>query len=1041
MDLLSRKNILTAIVAIILPVHLVFSSDWPTFMGDPSRSGYASMSLIAPFSNVWKYEIPGNIVSSPVVYKGIVYVTSRNGFVYAFNASDGNIVWDFSSDGYIDATAAVSSSTLVVPSMDGNLYALDRINGQLLWQVNLGAPSVSSPLIYSNIVYVGVGQPVNALKAFDLNTGMQVFSVALSQPITSAPSFCQGKIIFGADDGRIYAVSAESGDILFSYNFTGGAFEMNALACSDSIFSLPGHDERKVYKNSLADGSLLSYSTDLTDNLGNSQWNWQRVSSPLISTSTIYVSAGSDIAYLIGLDRQDLSVVKLSSVPLGSIGSMGFLPFMSMAGDYIFSGIVDGGLSVISSTGFVVQTISISTPVFSAPALADGKIFFCDWEGGIYAYKAAKYASFSNISHTDIISSTFSIKVDAFDSDANAWKLEFASETSPESFQLLSSSSYSGAELSSYEVFLLDIDSASLPNGNYIFKFSFINSPSQVYAITKVRLNKKPLPPTSLKASDNPNDNGNKINLTWSHSTSEVLKYRIYRSNGSGYSLLAQVSSNSVSYMDITAVTGTTFSYRISSWDGWLESDLSDEASAFSVNDNPMNDYSAPSKVTNLSCSPGIKGGSLILSFWAPGDDGQVGKASHYEIRYATFSFPWDLGYVWNSSRPVSGSFGFPEEETVSGLMAYTTYYFKLKAYDVALNGSDISNEAVCLCAIDTVAPSGISSFSVYDTPGDRGGRLTLSWQPSLDDGSGENDVYGYKVYRSTASGIYNYSSPYAYVLKGSHGWIDTAATANIKYFYTVVAYDSTNDSPISQEKFGISADNWRYVDFRTGGLLLSDDGAEILIPPNSLNQNDSMIMVRLDSNTLSPLSRINTVAVPTSIVYEVKFETLGTKLLNFAYIKIPYTDSEISGMNEENLRIYQKVGDGWRIVDGSMPLPSEKKVYAKINSLGIYSIMEYKPSGSLVSTQSVYTYPNPARGNKVVFKFMVSEKSNVKINIYNVAGEKVATLEKNNCPAGVFSEIEWNIKNIASGVYPYTLEAFSSSGSKMIKEKMAIIH
>ncbi len=1042
MRLLNRRTFIAAIFAVFAADSLLFSSDWPTFMGDSSRRGYASMSLMPPFSRLWQYEIPGNIAASPAVYKGMVYAASRNGFVYAFNASDGSIAWDFSTSGYIDATPVVSSSTLAVPSLDGNLYALNRINGELLWQANLGAPSVSSPLIHSQKVYVGVGEPVNALKAFDLNTGFELFSVALSQPVRSAPSLCGGKIIFGANDGKIYAISPESGDILFSHSFTGGAFDMNALACFDDIFSIPGHDERKVYKNSISDGSILTYSADLTDNLGPSEWNWQRVSSPLISTSAVYVSAGSDNAYLIGLDRQDLSSVKLSSVTLGSIGNMGFLPFMSMAGDYIFSGIADGGLSVISSTGFIAQTISISTPVFSAPAIADGKIFFCDYEGGIYAYKAAKYASFSNISAGEIINSTFSIRIDASDSDADSWKLEYAPESSPESFQLLSSASYSGAELSSYEAFLWN--TASLPNGNYILKFSFMNdsvSPFAVYAQTEVRLNQKPLSPASVSAADNPNDNGNKINISWSASPSSISKYRIYRSQGGQYSLLTQVSSSSLSYLDITAVTGTTFSYKISSWDGWLESDLSPAASAFSINDNPLNDFSAPSSVSDLSCLPASRGGSLALSFSAPGDDGQVGRASHYEIKYATFSFPWSSGYVWKSSRPVSGPYGQREDETVSGLMAYTTYYFKLKAYDAALNESGVSNEAICLCAIDTIAPSGISSFSVFDTPGDKGGRLTLSWQPSEDDGGGENDVYGYKIYRSTAGGLYNYSSPYAYVSKGARGWIDTAAAANIKYFYRVAAYDSTNNSQLSEEKWGISADNWRYMDFRNGGLLLSDDGAEILIPPNSLNQNDNMIMVRLNSQTLSPLSKINTLAAPTSIVYEVKFETLGTKLLSFAEIKIPYTSSEIAGMNEENLRVYQKAGDSWRIVDGSMPLPSEKKVYARINSLGIYSIMEYKPAGALVSSESVYTYPNPARGSKAVFKFRVSEKSNVKINIYNVAGEKIAVLEKNNCPAGVFSEIEWNIKNIASGVYPYTLEAVSASGKKMIKEKMAIIH
>lgn len=1045
MKVYGKRISFIALMAILLLPLSIFSSDWPTFMANEYRTGYVSRAVLPPLNFIWSYDIPGNIVSSPVVYKNILYFTSRNGYVYALNAASGEYIWDFSTDGFVDATVSVSSDSVIVPSLDGKLYSLNRITGESIWTASLGAPSVSSPLIKDGRVYVGVGEPVNALKAFDLATGAQLFSVNVSQPVRSAPSFCQGKIVFAANNGKVYAVSPESGDVLFSYPFTGGAFEMNSAACSDGIFSLPGHDERKIYKNSSSDGSVLSYSTDLTENPGISEWNWQRVSSPLVSTSVVYVSAGSDNSYLIGLDKNDVSSVLISSVTLGSIGELGWLPFMSMAGNLIFSGTADSGLAVISSTGGVVFRISLSSaPVFSAPALADGRVFFCDYGGRVYAYSADRYADFENLSDGEIINSSYTVAVNALNTGADGWKLEYAADEGNENFILLSSSSYSGEKLSSFPVFYWN--TASLANGQYLLRFSFLNDNSSifpVYARVSFRINQRPLPPSSLLALDNPGDNGNKIMLNWQASASNISGYRIYRSQGSSYYFLASVSSSSLSYLDTTAVTGSTFSYKVSSWDGWLESELSAEASAFSVSNNPLNDSSSPSAVLDLSCIPGPNGGSISLSFTAPGDDGSVGRASHYLIKYATFSFPWDSGSIWKSSRPAGGAYGFAESEIVNDLFGAVTYYFKLKAYDSALNESSVSNESFCAAAIDTVAPAGISSFSVADTPGDKGGRLTLTWSLSADDGRGARDVYGYKIYRSTRSGVYDYTSPYATVVKGVSGWLDNSATVNVKYFYRVAAFDSTNNSEPSEEQWGISADNWRYVDFRNGGLLLSDEGAEILIPPNSLNQNDSMIMVKLNPSTLQPLSasRINTAASPTGIYYEVKFESPGTRLLSYAEIKIPYSPSEISGMQEENLRVYQKVADSWRLLDSSRVLSSEKKVYAKINALGIYSIMEYRPSGALISSENIYTYPNPAKGDRLVFKFLPSEKSDIRIEVYNVAGEKVASLSKNNCPAGISSEIEWNIKNIASGVYIYRMEAVSGSGKKTLTKKLAIEH
>ena len=62
-------------------------------------------------------------------------------------------------------------------------------------------------------------------------------------------------------------------------------------------------------------------------------------------------------------------------------------------------------------------------------------------------------------------------------------------------------------------------------------------------------------------------------------------------------------------------------------------------------------------------------------------------------------------------------------------------------------------------------------------------------------------------------------------------------------------------------------------------------------------------------------------------------------------------------------------------------------------------------------------------------------------IDVYNVAGEKVARLEKANCPAGVTSELVWSVKEIASGVYVYRVRAESASGGKTVTKKLAVIH
>ena len=116
-------------------------------------------------------------------------------------------------------------------------------------------------------------------------------------------------------------------------------------------------------------------------------------------------------------------------------------------------------------------------------------------------------------------------------------------------------------------------------------------------------------------------------------------------------------------------------------------------------------------------------------------------------------------------------------------------------------------------------------------------------------------------------------------------------------------------------------------------------------------------------------------------------------------------------------------------------------RVAAKVLQLGVFAVMEYVPSGELFARDEVYTYPNPAKGDSLTFKFRVSEKSYVKIDVYDIAGQKVARLEKAGCPAGVTSEIPWNIRKTASGVYQFRFEATGASGKKSVVKRLAIVH
>ena len=105
-------------------------------------------------------------------------------------------------------------------------------------------------------------------------------------------------------------------------------------------------------------------------------------------------------------------------------------------------------------------------------------------------------------------------------------------------------------------------------------------------------------------------------------------------------------------------------------------------------------DTTAPAQITDLSATPGVNSGEVVLGWTAPGDDGTVGIVTRYEVRFASSEIT--EGNFDNAAQsailptPVEG--GMPQTLTLSGLTPGTTRFFAVKAFDEAGNASLVSN-------------------------------------------------------------------------------------------------------------------------------------------------------------------------------------------------------------------------------------------------------------------------------------------------------------------------------------------------------------
>jgi WD40 repeat protein len=91
-------------------------------------------------------------------------VGSRDGNVYAFNASTGLKIWSYKTGSVVGSSPAIVDGVIYVGSFDHTLYALNASTGDRLWNYTFSGiydPLVyeihSSPAIVNGVVYVGGG--------------------------------------------------------------------------------------------------------------------------------------------------------------------------------------------------------------------------------------------------------------------------------------------------------------------------------------------------------------------------------------------------------------------------------------------------------------------------------------------------------------------------------------------------------------------------------------------------------------------------------------------------------------------------------------------------------------------------------------------------------------------------------------------------------------------------------------------------------------------------------------------------------------------
>jgi outer membrane protein assembly factor BamB len=409
------------------------------FRGNPQHTGIYDVSGVPVFHALkWRFHTGGEVLSSPVLNDGTLYVGSADHKMYALNAASGALRWEFRTNGRVSSSPAIADGIVYFESYDSYLYAVAADSGRLVWKFKTAGERrfagthlhgsepaaesmpdpfdvfLSSPAVWDGNVYFGSGD--RNIYALDAKSGQLKWQFKTGDVVHASPAIADGILYVGSWDSYFYALDAKSGSE--KWRFKSGVdpdihnqvgFQSSAAVVDGTVYV--GCRDSKLY----ALDAMTGAKRWVLDTKG----SWI-VGSPAVRNSKVYV-ATSDSGLFFEVDAQ-------TGKPSFSLDFKHWPMFSSpaVAGDWAYIGTHEGKLVAISlkerKVAWIYQTdgsrrngrsytkddgtpnyeaaftdsfyddliIGISRmfsvgPILSSPVVADGEIYFGSSDGSVYA--------------------------------------------------------------------------------------------------------------------------------------------------------------------------------------------------------------------------------------------------------------------------------------------------------------------------------------------------------------------------------------------------------------------------------------------------------------------------------------------------------------------------------------------------------------------------------------------------------------------------------------------------------------------------------
>ncbi len=366
-----------ALILGLLSTATCLLADWPSLKGGPLRQNWGPRGLSLPAKVAFSYSAGAELYASPAVVDGLIVLPSSDGYLHAISEKNGKLKWRSRMPGKVwGSSPAVEKGVIAVGCDNGCVAFVDLATGKVLNQgcfpkngfFGKANDITGSPLWVNGRVLIGSFN--YQLGAFEKN-GQLAWTLDTEGKLRdTAPAYDGQRVYVGSMDGRIYAVDASNGKLLWRSD----SFDVinSAPACIQGKL-LVGSGDRKV--------------RSLDPATGQAQWAFSTrgkvMSSPAWDGADgLLVGDSENSIYHLSLkDGSRLWESRLSGPILAA-------PLV--LGQQVWIGDFEGRLHVLDlATGQSLQSQILPGGIFAAAVPASGRVLVAGRNGQLTAFEAA----------------------------------------------------------------------------------------------------------------------------------------------------------------------------------------------------------------------------------------------------------------------------------------------------------------------------------------------------------------------------------------------------------------------------------------------------------------------------------------------------------------------------------------------------------------------------------------------------------------------------------------------------------------------------